>query len=159
MLTNTMNSRGPFGRWARSISRTFGVKRRAMLNSGYYLIPLSEHLMRSSRELFKSCNIVQCGHQKRFFVLRSGCWGECKNELKYFSDVFKHSGNGAANGRIKNSQRGFCTTATLPATAAFTTHGDGDVDMGSKEFLHNLETYSRYQPCPVSIGNLTHNSY
>ena len=48
----------------------------------------------------------------------------------------------------------FSTTSSLPATAAYTTHGETEVDMDSKEFVQNLETYSRYQPCPVSIGKL-----
>ena len=121
MLTVNMNSPGPFGRWTRSISRTFGIKRRGMQNRGYYLIPLYESSMQMrSLELLKSCNIVQCGYQKRFFVLRPESWGGCKKELKYLSDALKYCGIGASKGRIRDRPRSFCTTAPgrqVPAVA------------------------------------------
>jgi len=49
--------------------------------------------------------------------------------------------------------RWLSTTSSLPATAAYTTHGDGEVDMDSKEFIQDLEKYSNYQPCPLSIAH------
>ena len=148
-----MNSPGPFCNWTRSILRTFSAKRRGMHHRGYYIVPLSEHLM-PCPQLLRSCSILQCNNQKRFFIVKAGSRGECKNEFKCLSGFLNRYGG---NVSVEWAQRGskvFSTSAALPATAAFTTHGEGDVDMGSKEFIHNLETYSRYQPCPVSIGNL-----
>ena len=54
--------------------------------------------------------------------------------------------------RAMQMHRWLSTTSSLPATAAYTTHGDGEIDMDSKEFIQNLEKYSNYQPCPLSIG-------
>jgi hypothetical protein len=68
--------------------------------------------------------------------------------LRHFSGTSKNIEN-----KSSIIRKVFSTTSSLPATAAYTTHGEGEVDMDSKEFVQNLETYSRYQPCPVSIGN------
>ena len=144
-----MNSPGAFWRLPRSIS--LGVKRREMQNRGYFLVTLSKHLSPTSSEAFlKSCNLVQVSHQKRYFVL---------GPVEYLSGVLKQHSSQTANGRSKGKYRNFSITATHSATAAFTTHGDGNVDMDSKEFRDTLEMYSRYQPCPVSIGNIQFGLY
>ena len=142
-----MNSPGQIYRWTRSISRNFSGKRRAMQNRGYYLISLPERLIRSSPEFLQSCSIVQC-NQKRFIALTSESWFECRNGMRHFSGASKNIEN-----KPSIMRKVFSTTSSLPATAAYTTHGEEHVDMDSKEFVQNLETYSRYQPCPVSIGN------
>ena len=148
-----MNSPGQICRWTRSIAHNFSGKRRAMQNRGYYLMSLPERLIRSSPEFIQNCSIVQC-NQKRFIAIRPDSWFKCKNELRQSGDVSKNNENKLSIIRKVNLPKNFCTTSSLPATAAFTTHGEGEVDMDSKEFIQNLETYSRYQPCPVSIGNL-----
>ena len=131
--------------WSRSISRTFNVKRRAMQNKGYCLISLSELLMRSSSQLSQNCNVSSC--QRRFLRLPPG------------SNVNKGPSWEKKNVTTRNSiesrthlHKNISTSTSSHATAAYTTHGEGDVDMHSKEFQRSLETHARYQPCPVSIG-------
>ena len=146
-----MNSPSQVYRWTRSITPTFSVKRHTMQKPGYYLISLSELLMRSS-QLLQCRNIVHC-NQKTFIVVRPERNDRNKNIFKQLSGALKKSENDGSAKRITNFHREFFTTSSSSATAAYTTHGEGDVDMDSKEFRQNLETYSRYQPCPVSIGN------
>ena len=143
-----MNSPGAFWRLPRSIS--LGVKRRGMQNRGYCLVTLSVSSRTSSEQFLKSCDIVQVSNQKRYFVL---------GPVECLSGVLKQHSTETANRRSKEKYRNFSITAARSATAAFTTHGDGNVDMDSKEFRDTLEMYSRYQPCPVSIGNIQFGLY
>ena len=147
-----MNSPGQINKYTNLIARTFGVKRRAIHNGGYYLISLPELLMRSPPQLVQSCGIVQC-NQKRV-VLRPGARLENNKELRHFSGALKYNEDRKTLSRNTNHHNRLSITSVQHrSTAAFTTHGEGDVDMDSREFIQNLETYSKYQPCPVSIGN------
>ena len=143
-----------------------------------YLIPLSRlstSLPSSRAELLKACEIVQCtSHpKKRFFVLGPAGNGLGRNEPAvhtneaaqhpthhhYHSSNGKQNGAGCGGGSLggkANFARGLSTTSARAATAASTTtQGSSDnanIDLDSKEFRENLEMYSKYQPCPVSIG-------
>ena len=140
-----MNSPGRMYQWSRSISRTFNVKRRAMQNKGYCLISLTELLMRSSSQLNQNCNVSSC--QKRLFRLPPG-----SNLNKGPSWEKKHVTTRNSIESRTHLHKNISTSTSSHATAAYTTHGEGDVDMHSKEFQRSLETHARYQPCPVSIG-------